>query len=353
MWVVLAAAVSGDAAACAGFVHGAEELAESSWQEAIFERIEGGVQVEYEVDLLVDTADFGWVIPIPGAFRSAADGDAGRFEALYAETGAELDLEEVESRGCAATDLGMNSKSGGLSDSAGGVEEIYSGSTPTYDVTVVAADDPAALDAWLGEHGWEIGAASASIAEYVQEGGWQFVAVSLRLDAVEGATGLELPPLRLQYDGDRMVFPSRMGRYAEVDEIRTMVYVVGDQRARVSGGWGQEDLSEVRDEGESPGYMEYSAYPEAVQRAGSDGKLALTWAGPADAAGGAWVSRFELDAPTSMHTVDAAFALDAGTEPLRLVISNRAAGGCGAGGEGALLLVPALLYGARRGRRAA
>ena len=340
MWAILAAmAVSGDAAACAGFVHGAGELAESAWQEALFEKIDGGVRVEYEVDLVVDTEDFGWIIPIPGEFIAAADGEAGTFDALFEATGPELDLEYEEARGCGLASNDLALKGGGLdTGGAGGVREVYSGSTPTYEIAVLEADSAAALDGWLSEHGWEAGGVSASVAEYVAEGRWQFVAVSLRIDTVEGEYGLELPPIRLDYSGDQMVFPSRMGRYADTDRQRTMIYVRGDQRARVSSGWGQLDLAEIRDEGEDPDYMQYSAYPEAIQAAGDDGALALTWAGELD---GKWVSRFELDAPSSLHTVDASFALDAGTEPLRLVISNQAAGGCKGDGAG-LLLVPAL-----------
>ncbi|HNC98465.1 MAG TPA: hypothetical protein PKW90_20205, partial [Myxococcota bacterium] len=124
------------ALACAGFFHDPLYEAESSAQKAIFRPLEGMVQVDYAVDLRVDTPEFGWVIPVPGPFVSLEDGDSSEFSALMAQTGPTYDIAE-ERGGCAMTsDNALGGVKGGGDTGGRGVDEIYQGETPTYSYTV-------------------------------------------------------------------------------------------------------------------------------------------------------------------------------------------------------------------------
>ncbi len=324
------------ALACAGFFHDPLYEAESSAQKAIFRPLEGMVQVDYAVDLRVDTPEFGWVIPIPGPFVSFEDGDPADFSTLLAQTGPTYDIAEERS-GCAmANDMALGGVKGG-GDTAGGVDEIYQGETPTYSYSVLEATSADALSTWLEEHGWYLGDTGASIQEYVSEGGYQFVAIALKMDVVEGsAVQAELPPVRLKYEGDKLVYPSRMGRYSPEVELSTLIWVIGDQRASIRGGWDQVELPLVWEGGETSSYLTEVAAAK-IREIGSEGGFALTWAGEY---GDGWATRFETVAPTGIHTVDVEFSVDGGTDaPLALTLSNQQ--GCKApAGAQALLLFP-------------
>ena len=325
------------ALACAGFFHDPLYEAESSAQKAIFRPLEGLVQVDYAVDLRVDTPEFGWVIPIPGPFVSLEDGDSSEFSTLMAQTGPTYDIAE-ERGGCAMTsDNALGGVKGGGDTGGRGVDEIYQGETPTYSYTVLEATSSDALSTWLEEHGWYLGDTGASIGEYVSEGGYQFVAIALKMDVVEGtAVQAELPPVRLKYEGDKLIYPSRMGRYSPETELSTLIWVVGDQRASIQGGWDQVELPLVWEGGETSGYLTEVAAAK-IRDIGSEGGFALTWAGPY---GSGWATRFETVAPTGIHTVDVEFAVDGGTDaPLAFTISNQEGCKAPAGAE-ALLLFP-------------
>jgi hypothetical protein len=214
----------------------------------------------------------------------------------------------------------MASKGDANFTSEGDVTVLYQGSTPTYDYTVINADSSDALMTWLSDNGWDPGETAASITDYVNEGGWQFVAVKTHMDAETDSVKTTLPPVKIRYAGDRIQYPARMGRYAQGDSLSSIVYVLGDQKARISGGWDQVDLPEVGDEGENPDYMQYEAYPERIAEIGSEGAYARTYA---DVYQSGWVTRFDTTSPVELNTVDVEFAVDDGTEAMHLVVTNK------------------------------
>lgn len=335
--------------ACAGFFHDPDVLAESSYQEVILSKGDGFVQAEYAVKVEANSPEFGWVIPIPGNFKALNDGDSQHFSDLFTLTAPIWDLEEPP-EGCGPAS--KSSDAGNLADTGGsqGVTVVYQGSTPTYGYTVLEATQADALNSWLQSHGWEAGETEAAIAEYVQEGGFQFVAINLALDISTETVLADLPPIAIQYDGDNLVFPSRMARYAEAEQLKTIIYVQGDQRAHLAEGssWHETDLDLVWDDGESIDYMKYQLYPEKIGEIGYDGGFAVTWAGEWE---NGWVTRFETLAPRELHTTDVAFRLNGGTDaPLALTVSNM--GGCQTpDGAKALAIFPLLAAFIRRRQR--
>ena len=341
------------AAACGAMFHRPGEMAEQRTFEAIFSPGDGQVQVDYKVIYQGGATEFGWVLPIPGAFLNLEDSTAD-FEALFAATNPELDLEEVKEGGCMAGNSKGEDGLGGGDDTGSAVDIVAQGFTGTYGYTVLEATDTSALVAWLDAHGWEMGASAEGLQAYVDEGGYQFVAVELAADH-EGADDEEvyaLPGIAIQYEGARVEWPARMARYGMDGLTHSILYVRGDQRARLSGGWTEVALPLVWDDGEAPDYLRYEAFPGELSAAGTERAFATVFAGPvaADVVGSdadeGWVTRFETLSQPDVHTADAVFAVDAGTEELRTLISNR--GGCQKP-EGALLLVlPGLGLLARR-----
>lgn len=108
--------------------------------------------------------------------------------------------------------------------------------------------------------------------------------------------------------------------------VSNIVYVLGDQRARISAGWEEVVLEEVSDEGEDPDYVHYSLYPDKIYEIGNRGGYALTYA---DAFEGGWVTRYESASAREKNMADLEFVLDGGTDaPVQLVLSNTTPAGC-------------------------
>ncbi len=345
-------ALSRAALPCAALVHEAGALAESDAQEVILSRSGAGARVEYRVAYAGDAADFGWIIVVPAGFSSLTDGDDARFEALRDATQPIVNRYAVggydDDGGCGGG-CGSLAKAGGgdranyVDDTGGlGVDIVAEGFSGTYSFTVVAADDAAALGAWLSDNGWDAGGTQQSIDAYVAEGGYELVLVELRPDVgLTGEEGRYLPPVAIETSSPRLFFPSRMARYAGPQELRTVVYVEGDQSATV-GGWATEDLgTESVPSGEAP--VDY--YADRLWEIGGDSAtFARVFAGEVD---GGWVTRFDGRALAAAHTVDAEFALDGGTAAFRTELEVWDASDTGA----AMLLVPLMGFGVALRRR--
>ena len=336
-----------DAQACGGFFHEPGVLAESQSFEAIFEAGDGQVRADYRVLYQGDAADFGWVLPFPGAFVSLADGSSTAFDALREGTAPDEDLEAPREPAC-GNSKGLRNDAGGLTDT-GGAEVVAEGFTGTYDYVVLEADSAQALVDWLEEHGWDLGGTTSAVDGYVADGVWRFLAIALGVtDGEEQTASRELPPISLVYEGDSLIYPARMARSGLTTATHTTLYVKGDQRARISAGWTESDVDLLWDDGEDPDYLRYSAWPEALAELGGDGTFGVVYA---DEWEGGWVTRFETIADPEFYESDVSFALDAGTDaPVHTLISNR--GGCNAPEGVALIwLGPGLWFLALRRRR--
>ncbi len=320
--------------ACGGLFHPPDDLAESETLEAILQPGDGFVQIDYRVIYRGDAESIGWVIPLPGAFESLEDGDESRFDDLRAETDPIEDLREFRNSGC-----GDKSDGG----DTGGLTVVAQGFTGTYTWSALDATSSDALLGWLSGNGFELGDAGATIEEYVAEGGYQFLAVEVA-EAPSGAS--TLPPLSVRYSGDRVEYPARMARHGMDSYSHVVLYVLGDQRARISAGWTEQELPFVWDDGEDPDFVRYDLWPMALDDAGRAGAFAVIYAGEY---GGDRVTRFEVRGASEIFSSDVVFAMDGGTEEMHTVLSNR--GGCRApeGAKG-LLFLPGLWWLGRRRR---
>lgn len=307
---------------CAGLVHEDGQLADSDAQEVIFSLGDAGVTVSYNVHYDGDAETFGWIIPIFGEFVSMADGDAETFDALRDLTQPQVDYAVEDTGGGGGPSCGCgaeNSFKGGVdSASLGGVEVVAEGFTGTYEYTVVTSGDPEEFLTWVSDHGWALHDTDIPVGEYAAEGGVQFVLIRLSAEAGAGATpeeGRMLPPVDLSYSGTDLRFPAKMARYGMVGQVRTTVYVRGDQRATITSGWTATDVGTLT--GESYDWPEDVYNARLTELGGTNPGYGVVWAGEVD---GAWVTRFDTLANKEAHTVDPVFAVDGGTTPVETVI---------------------------------
>ena len=273
----------------------------SDAQQVLFELGSDTVQVEYLVDYAGDQADFGWVIPIPGTFVGLDEGDTERFDALRWDTLPEIEyVAEGTSGNCAPATKGEANLAGGRS---GDLTVVASGRAGVFEFTVIEADSAVPLTLWLEDNGWDVGPSFPAIEEYVLEGGWQFVAISLSEDVpAETADGAGQSVARISYEGASMRFPARMSRYSMAPEQKTTIYVVGDQRATMTG-WDVTDLPG----GEYVGYWDFN---DGVRVAAAEqARYAVTFADELD---GQWVTRFDTITDSDKHEADPQLLLDGG-----------------------------------------
>lgn len=321
MFVVFGLLTAATAWPCANLVTVEGDIATSGTQELILETAGESSVVEYRVAYTGDAAEFGWIIAVDGAFESLEDGDAARFDALREHSDPAVWVQSVgEGEGGGGLGCG-GAKSGGMrneADTAGGsqgLDVVAQGFTGNYAYVVLDPEDPEMLQDWLDSYGFDASASSATLQDYVDDGA-QLVLLTVAPDRAETQGEAGLPPVRIQYQGP-MSFPARMARESAAPLMATTVYVLGEERAQVSG-WSQEDLYEVYGDGESA----EEAWLAALLPVGLEQGYARVFAGPPPAGeASAVLTRFETRAPTDVHTVDPLFTTDDGDAEMRTEIT--------------------------------
>lgn len=353
--VALLAGAPRPAAACAALVHTPGEFAESPAQEVILWRDTAQNQTVTELRVMWegDAGAFGWVITLPAGFVSAEDGDPARFDALREATDPEVYTVAMASHDsggapgcdrCADVRLGASMERNAVD--TGGVDVVAQAFTGTYALEVIAADDGAALTAWLEAEGWAVGGTQASLEAYADEGGYEFVLVKILPEVRPEGLG-ELPPLVLRTTDPRLFFPSRMAAGAGPTELHTRIWVAGPGAAAVSG-WASEPLGSFWLAQNKPLDEQWT---QVLFRIGGDAPtFAEVYQGDApdlDGLYGMTLTRFEAVALAAAHTVDATFTTDAPERPMRTTIElHRDLRARGGGLLGPALLGPLLGLGA-------
>ena len=331
---------------CGGLFHDLGELAHSDEQMALFDRtVADQTTVSYAVNYKGDATSFGWVIPIPGAFQSLIDGDLADFSALLDQTNPLLYEQVVDDGGCGYSATSKGLAGGGMDTGAsrGEVTIVASGISATYTFTVLEATSEDALLSWLSDNGWDVAESEPSIAAYVADGIWQFVAIGL-VPTGSGSRGM-LPPVNITYSGERAIYPARMVRYAMVDELHTIIWVRASTPTAVSDGWTQAEVGELAGE---LGADASAIYANRLRLLGGDRPgYGLVYS---QAEGDGWLTRFDALTEKEANTADATFSASDDTTPVRATITLSEEGE--ATHEAALLAVPLLVagWGLRRRR---
>ncbi|HCH63890.1 MAG TPA: hypothetical protein DFR83_13875, partial [Deltaproteobacteria bacterium] len=327
-------------------------VATSDAQQVILETTSTGTAVEYANSYTGTADDFGWIIVVPAPFESMADGDLERFSRLTDRSQPRIEVMSYGSSGddaggCGCGGAAQSKSAAGAAPGAFGdsglndVSVVAEGFTGTYDYTVVESDDPDGLVTWLEANDWVLGANEAALTEYVNEGGFSFVLVELSTEAplASGESGL-LPPVRIESGSSELMFPARMARDAAPEFQSTRIFVLGDEKAELTGAWSSVTLDWIDAGGDDPD----AAFEDALWEAtGDSATYAQVFSGRTD---DGWLTRFETRADRDVHTADVIVALSGGRSPSEVVVqswSRSTAPVSGAYGAGLVVLLLPLL----------
>lgn len=294
----------GTAWPCAGLVHEVGASAEADANDVVFDVGEGTVSVTYATTYAGDATSVGWIVPIFGAFVSVEDAEVSTFDDLHQPTAPFVGY--TRQGGCFL----LPTKGGDLGGN--GVEEIAHGFTGTYEYVVLSATSAAEVGLWIEENGWAWSNSEPLVQAYLDEDRDLVLVRVASTPADDPERGL--PPVTITYEGDAMVYPARMAQGSESPDQTATIFVRGTTRATVSG-WGVVEggaLDGVR--GETP----QVAWDRVRREAGDERSLLLTWAGELD---GAFVTRFDVIAPTDAHDVDMVFTAGVDVTPLATEIT--------------------------------
>lgn len=224
MWLVGVAA----SWACGGFFCDAgpsPSPVDQAAERIVFSLAPGEVTVHVQIAYVGEAHSFAWVVPVAGVPTIGLSNDA-LFTFLGDATVPMFFL---------GRDLTSCQRSRGVSDSDGGeagsgggeVDVLATEDVGPYETVTLAADDPAALVAWLQAHDYAVpDTLDDALAPYVAAR-QSFVALRLRSEATTG----DLAPIELTYPGDRASVPLRLTGIAAAEDMPIQVYVLGASRA--------------------------------------------------------------------------------------------------------------------------
>ena len=326
------------------------DLAVSDAQEVILEANAFGTKTRYRVQYEGDADSFGWLVVVHGnvAQGDVTESDESIFNTLRERSQPRLITTEIQSGGGSGRGLGCKDSS--MKDAGG----VFSAEEP-LDVTITAegfagpfayqvlsAESGDALSGWLDEEGFSLGDTAETIDEYITEGGYSFVAVTLTPDSSDTpAEGRHLPALSIQSDSNQLHFPARMALSSMSETQRTTIFVLGDNTAEVAGGWNMSTDGYLNSSDADP----FVSFEDALLVLGS-AELPTYWRTYSGSDGDRWMTRFDTLAPRFAHTVDPLFGFEDRQKDVFVEIEVT-----DSGSSGAWLLLPLLGLGMISRRR--
>ena len=170
-----------------------------------------------------------WVMPVPSAAQVSL-GEAEAFEELGRLTAPRIEYRDSWWPTFSWLTAGGPSEGAMAGAPPGaGVNVLGRQRIGPFDVTRLAAQDPAALAKWLTDNGFpHPDGLDANLAPYVADR-WEIVAVRLAPAATgESLTG-DLQPLRLSFASDEVIYPMRLSRSASTPQTVDL-FVLADHR---------------------------------------------------------------------------------------------------------------------------
>jgi Uncharacterized protein conserved in bacteria (DUF2330) len=192
-------------------------------EQALITFAGGREQIITSVQILSDKPGAAVIFPVPGIPKVEALPSDTLFSFLTEVT---RPRERVEER------IVWRSSAGTAGGAApGGVNVLGHEIVGGYSVARLQADDPSALQTWLGENGYRAPEGAVPILQAYTDAGWAFVAVKLAPN--QNAAGA-LKPLRIAFDSREIVYPMRLGALAN-QPIDVLLYVLADHRVDIPG----------------------------------------------------------------------------------------------------------------------
>ncbi len=198
----LACSLPAAALACGGFFCNSQPVDQTGEQILFIELPGGNIQSTVSIAYEGDTADFAWVVPVPGVpelsvgseqvFAALNGATAPSFQAVLGDYACDLDQwyggDDLDG---AAGDDDESTNSGG----GGGVSILLEETVGNYEAFVVGATDAQALMDWLNCNGFRIAASALPLVQsYVAEG-MNFLALKL----IDAETSGALTPITMEF----------------------------------------------------------------------------------------------------------------------------------------------------------
>ncbi|WNI27040.1 DUF2330 domain-containing protein [Streptomyces sp. ITFR-16] len=194
-------------------------------------------QIVMQLTVRGNAPDAAWIMPVPHR-ATVKLGDASLFSDLRALTAPVTETRHYfwpREKDWPFGGSGHGSGDGAAAPSAGApVQVVGRERLGPFDVARLAATDPAALENWLSENGFELPDRLAGALRPYVEQKWEYVAVRLAPQESGGALRGTLDPLRLKFASDRLVYPMRLSKLATTAQSLGL-YVLADHRMEPRG----------------------------------------------------------------------------------------------------------------------
>ncbi len=159
-----------------------------------------------------DAPDFGFLVPTPSV-PTLAETDEQLFWRVGAQTRPDRIVRKKYEPGCIALSLFMAAGGGAMDGAMTGaappaVEVLHQQEVGGYDASVLRADDPELLKAWLEEHGYATRPALTEwLATYVEQA-WIITAFKVA-KSEDGGPKATTSAVRMSFETDRPFYPYR------------------------------------------------------------------------------------------------------------------------------------------------
>jgi hypothetical protein len=163
------------------------------------------LQVDFQESSGAAIARMGWILALPSV-PQVAEADEKLFVELMNMTRPYED-DDAFGDGCSE----ISRSSGGMGEGGAQIDAVEIESRQVvgaFDVTTVASESVAPLEAWLSERGFAMKDGAAEILQFYVDKAWHFVAIDV--DLAEARADGFLPPIELSFDTPRAVFPLRI-----------------------------------------------------------------------------------------------------------------------------------------------
>ncbi len=227
------------AEACGGFFCNNQPIDQAGEKILFIVDEDGGeVTAHIQIQYAGEASDFSWVVPVvaPPTFDVGSDEiftrllppttpvhrveSSSRGNCNPCPSGADAD---ADSDG----DIDYDTDTQTDSDSGGGVEILDTGIVGPFETVTLASDDPAALETWLVENGYDVPATAGPIIAAYVSADFYFVGLKLTKDAETG----DLRPIVLHVPTTTPCIPLRLTAIAATPDMPVYAWVLGDSRA--------------------------------------------------------------------------------------------------------------------------
>lgn len=219
-------------------------------------------QIVMRLTVRGNAPEAAWIMPVP--HRATVElGDASLFSELQTLTAPVSSTRHYfwpRAKDWPFGGSGGRSGDGAAAPSAAApVEVVGRERLGPFDVARLTATDPAALEGWLKENGFELPDRLATALRPYVEQKWEYVAVRLAPQESGSPLSGTLDPLRLRFASDRLVYPMRLSRLAATPQSLGL-YVLAAHRMEPRGAIGGR-RPEVTYAGRVDAGQEREAYP--------------------------------------------------------------------------------------------